>query len=218
MSVMFDWLLELIRDSPAAYPIESATVALDAFFPVVPGETAVIAAAVVAAGGGLSVVLVFLSAWLGAFVGDNISYALGAYVGRPVARRLFTGARSRRVLSWTHRQLEQRGALVIVGARFIPGGRTAVTVSCGLLDMPWRRFALADVVGTALWGGYATALGWFGGTAFRQSLWKPLAVSFAVAGIVALLGELVRRATETGADEEAAGRDVDEILGLDRER
>lgn len=210
---MRDWLEDLIRDSAVTYPIEAAAVAVDGFFPIVPGETVVITAAIVAAAGGLSVTIVVLSAWLGAFAGDNVSYFLGARLGRPAARRLFSGERSKRVLAWAYRQLEERGALMIVAARFVPGGRTAVTFSSGMLDMAWKRFARADVVGTGLWAIYATALGWFGGQAFRDSLWKALLVSFALAGVVAVAGEIARRLTEKEEDEGAGERDVDEILG-----
>src|SRR5438046_10414593 len=50
---------------------------LDAILPVVPSETAVITAGVVAAGGRLSLALVVVSAAVGAVAGDNIAYLVG---------------------------------------------------------------------------------------------------------------------------------------------
>jgi membrane protein DedA with SNARE-associated domain len=194
---MFDWLTELVSGaSAAAYPVIGATVAVDAFLPVVPGETLVITGAILASSGDLSVILVFAAAWIGAFAGDNVSYALGAMAGRPAADRLFRGDRSRQVLDWATGQLRRRGRMLIVAARFVPGGRTAVTFASGMLEMRWRTFALADVVGVSLWAAYATALGYVGGEAFKDSLWKPLVAALAVAALVAGLGELWRRRTD----------------------
>lgn len=190
---MLEWFTRLATGTALTYLVEAAFVSVDGFFPVVPGETVVITGAVLAVGGDLVIWLVLLAAFIGAVVGDNVSYLLGARVGQPAARRLFRGERSKRVLGWGRVQLRERGAVVIVVARFIPGGRTATTFSAGMLDMRWRTFLKADIPAAALWAGYATALGYFGGAAFRDSFWKPLAVSFALAGVIAMLGELARR-------------------------
>ena len=39
---MFDWLLEFVGGSAWAYPAIFAIVGIDAFFPLVPGETSVV--------------------------------------------------------------------------------------------------------------------------------------------------------------------------------
>lgn len=213
---MLEWFRDLVSASAWTYLIEAGFVAVDAFFPVVPGETVVITAAVVAAGGDLVIWLVLLAAFLGALAGDNVSYALGANVGRPAARRLFKGDRSKRMLGWGRVQLRERGRLVILVARFIPGGRTATTFSAGMLDMSWRRFIEADLFAAAVWASYATALGWFGGRAFQESFWKPLLVSFAIAAVVALAGELVRRRRAKDHRERDYREEAEEILGGDR--
>lgn len=197
---MFDALHDLVDAGAWSYLVVLAVVAVDAFFPVVPGETLAITAGVVAAGGSLDVRLVFLAALVGAVAGDNVSYALGAKLGRRAARRLFRGGRSRRMLAWARDQLERRGLVLIVAARFIPGGRTAVTFSSGALELAWRRFLVADVAGCTLWAAYATALGYFGGATFRESFWKPLAIALAVAALVSAAGEAVRRLKLTGDD------------------
>lgn len=210
---MLDWFRELVSGNALTYPIEAAFVAVDGFFPVVPGESVVITAAVFASGGELVVWLVLLAAALGAFAGDNVSYALGANVGRPAAGRLFRGDRSLKLLGWGRVQLRKRGLLVLVVARFIPGGRTATTFSAGMLDMPWRRFARADGTAVALWSAYVTALGYFGGATFSESLWKPLLISFGIATVVALVGELIRRLRTSGRDERSYREEGEQALG-----
>lgn len=186
-------LTHVVSSSVWTYPVVVGVVALDGFCPILPGETVVITAAVAAANGDLVVWLVLLSAFAGAFAGDNVSYWLGTKLGRVAARRLFTGERPKRMLGWARRQLRDRGRLVIFVARFLPGGRTASTFAAGTLDMPWRRFAAADLPAAAVWAVYVTALGYLGGEAFKNSTWKPVVVSLAVAGVVALIGEVVRR-------------------------
>jgi membrane-associated protein len=205
---MFDWLTSAVSGTPWTYAVVAAVVGIDAFLPIVPGEMVVITAAIVAADGDLAVWLVLLSAFLGAFAGDNVSYGLGTRLGRAAGRRLFAGDRGARMLGWARRQLRDRGRLVIFVARFLPGGRTASTFAAGTLDMSWRRFATADLPAAGVWAAYVTALGYFGGEAFKQSAWKPLLLSLAIAGAVGTAGEVARRvAMRSGVGRARADRE-----------
>ena len=66
--------------------------------------------------------------------------------------------------------LDERGAYIIIIARFIPGGRTAVTFSAGYVNtFPWRRFIVYDVAAGLLWATYAALLGYFGGKTFEDN-------------------------------------------------
>ena len=193
---MFEWLLDFVGGSSWAYVAIFALVTVDAFFPLVPGETSVITGAILAANDELSVLLVFASGMAGALAGDTISYLLGDRYGPPVQRRLFKSEKAARRVAWARRQLQERGPAIIIAARFVPGGRTAATFSAGALDYRWRAFLAAAVVAAALWSGFSTALGWFGGNAYKESLWKPLLISFALALVVAAAGELYRRMSD----------------------
>jgi membrane protein DedA with SNARE-associated domain len=166
--------------------------ALDALVPIVPSETAVITAGVVAAAGGLSLPLVIAAAAAGAFVGDNTAYLLGSRFGPRVQGRLVRGERGRASLEWAERQLDERGGELIVIARFIPAGRTAVTLSAGLLRYPWRRFVVFDATAAVVWASYAALLGYFGGSAFEEAPWKGLLLALAIALTVSGAVEAVR--------------------------
>ena len=72
-------------------------------------------------------------------------------------------------MDWAHRQVEERGGYLIIIGRFIPGGRIVVTLSCGMLEMPWRRFIAFDVVAGLVWATYAAMLGYVGGRTFEES-------------------------------------------------
>jgi membrane-associated protein len=190
---MFDQFTHIVAQASAwAYVIVLLFAVIDAVLPVVPSETAVITAGVVAAAGDLSLPLVIVAAAAGAFLGDNLGYGLGRRYGNRAKDRFFHGNKAVRRIDWAKRQLEQRGGELIAVARFIPGGRTAVTVTAGLTQFPWRRFAAYDAGAGIIWAGYAALLGYFGGRAFEHQAWKGLLLALGIAFAVSVGTEVVR--------------------------
>ncbi|HEU5389295.1 MAG TPA: DedA family protein [Streptosporangiaceae bacterium] len=195
---MFNQFTQYVADASGwAYAVVFLLALLDAILPVVPSETAVITAGVVAASGHLSLWLVVVSAAVGAVAGDNIAYLVGRRFGPAVTSRFFNGEKARQRLSWARRQLGERGGQLILVGRFIPGGRTVVTLSAGMLHFRWSRFFTFDAVAALVWALYATFLGYFGGRAFENAAWKglllALGVGFAIGGIVEAVRWLRRR-------------------------
>jgi membrane protein DedA with SNARE-associated domain len=156
----------------------------------------VLTGAILAHEGDLVIVIVVLAAAAGALLGDMTSFVLGRVFGDRAVRRIARGERARGRVRWSREQLRRRGTGVVIAARFIPGGRTATTLAAGTLEMPWRRFLVADAVGASLWSCYAATLGWFGGRAFSDSFWKPLALALAIGAVFGGIAELVRRRHE----------------------
>lgn len=78
----FDWLENSIGGEVWTYPAIVAAVAFDSLLPGAPGETAMITAGVLAAGGDLSPLLVIAAGMVGSLLGDNASYGFGASLGR----------------------------------------------------------------------------------------------------------------------------------------
>ena len=190
---MFHHFTQLVADASGwAYAILFVLAFLDAIIPIVPSETSVITAGVVASQGDLNLMLVALFAAVGAIAGDNTAYFLGWRFGRRINDRFFTSEKAKRRVAWAHRQVEERGGELIVIARFIPGGRTAVTLSAGTLEYPWRKFILFDSIAGFVWALYAALLGYFGGKAFENAPWKGLLLAFAIALAVTGTIELVR--------------------------
>jgi membrane-associated protein len=191
---MWDSLFHLLADAPQAYVILFALAALDAVIPLFPSETALILAGVLCVEGPhLSLGWVLTSAAAGAFLGDSSSYALGRYVGQPLQQRFFNGARSRRMMKWSSEQLELRGGTLIVVARFVPGGRTATTLTCGMTQFPYPRFAAFDLAAAVSWSVYGGLLGYLGGRLFHDKPWAALLVAFGIAGAITLATEAWRR-------------------------
>jgi membrane-associated protein len=176
-----------------AYPVIFAVAVVDAFFPVVPSETVVVIGGNLASSGDLSLPLVILFAAGGAILGDNISYGIGSLVGERTIKRWFSSPKSRRRLAWAEKTLDERGSYIIIIARFVPGGRTAVTFSAGYIpSFRWRRFIVYDVIAGLIWGTYAALLGYFGGKTFETQPWVGLLIALVIALSAGLLIEIVR--------------------------
>ena len=190
---MFGQFTQLVSEASGwAYGIVFLFAVLDVFVPVVPSETSVITAGVVAAGGGLYLPLIIIAAAGGAFLGDNAAYLVGRRFGARASERFFRGGKAQKTLDWAERQLTKRGGELIVVARFIPGGRTAVALSAGTVAFPWRRFAVFDAVAALIWALYASLLGYFGGRVFENAAWKGLLLALGIAFAVAGGVEVVR--------------------------
>jgi membrane-associated protein len=189
---VFDQLVDLVSGAWWSYLVVFAVAYLDAIIPLVPSETLVITAGVLASSGDMELGLVIFVAAVGAFLGDNTAYFIGHRYGDRIERRFFSSEKAKGRLRWAERQLDERGAEIIVIARFIPGGRTAVTLSAGALGMRWRRFATYDAIAATIWASYAALLGYVGGSQFEDAPWKGLIVALAIAFTVAGAVELVR--------------------------
>jgi membrane protein DedA with SNARE-associated domain len=191
---VFDEFTHFVKDASGwAYAVLFLLAVIDAVFPLVPSETSVITAGVVAASGNLTLALVIVAAAAGAFVGDNGAYMLGRRFGVRARQRFATSDRARKRAEWAERQLTERGGQLIGVGRFIPGGRTAVTLAAGTLHYPWRRFIGFDAAAALAWALYASLLGYFGGHAFENSALKGLLLALGIAFVGVAVTELVLR-------------------------
>jgi membrane protein DedA with SNARE-associated domain len=189
----FDQIGDWVSGAWWSYPVIFSVAVVDAFFPVVPSETVVIVGGSLAASGDLNILLVILAGAVGAMIGDNISYGIGTWVGEHTVKRWFSSEKSLKRLEWAERQLDERGAYIILIARFIPGGRVAVTFSSGYIPtFPWRRFIVYDAAACLLWASYAALLGYFGGKTFEDRPWLGLMLALGIALSAGLVIEAVR--------------------------
>ncbi|OBA78292.1 hypothetical protein A9W99_24540 [Mycobacterium sp. 1164966.3] len=189
---MFDWLLDALGHSWWAYPLILGFCTFDGIFPVLPGETTLITAGILAANGAMLLGWVITMGAVGGFLGDNIAYWIGRSAEGWAHRWITRGEKGKRGLEWAHRELDRHGGSLVVAARFVPGGRTAMTIACGVLDFPYRQFLAFDAVGAILWAIVNTMIGFVGGRAFADNTVAAFATSFAVALTLAGIIELSR--------------------------
>ena len=187
-------LTSLQVTSVLSYVIAVLIPALDAIFPVLPSETTIIALGVATAGSNdPRIALLVACAAVGAFLGDNLSYLLGRRFGPWAERRFFPGVKGARRRAWAEQSLRRFGMQLIVVCRFIPGGRTAVTLCCGLIGYPRRQFVTATAAAGSIWAVYSFFLGRLGGKAFGDQPWAGFAVAFGLTVAVSGLVEVIRR-------------------------
>ncbi|MGC4941625.1 DedA family protein [Kribbella sp. DT2] len=166
--------------------------ALDGFFPAIPSETLVVTAGVFAATGEPNLYGVIVLAAAGAFVGDHLSYFLGRGAGGRLIDRTKPGTKRHTMTQWARTALAERGGLVLVVARYVPGGRTAVTLTMGAVRYPVRKFSLFAGLAAISWGMYCTLVGYIGGKAFEDNPLKGVLLGIGLALAVTALVEVVR--------------------------
>jgi membrane-associated protein len=196
LGIVADSIMDLVEgamDSPWVYLAILAFAAIDAFFPIVPSETLVISAGVFAAADGEPIVVgIIVAAAIGAFVGDHVSYFIGRTAGRRMKDRAEPGSRRARSFALGQRLLDERGGPILIVCRYIPGARTAVTLSAGAVAYSLRRFSFFDGIAALTWASYSTLVGYIGGQAFEDEPWKGLGLGLGIAIAISAAIELVR--------------------------
>ncbi len=129
-----------------------ALIALESSGVPLPGETALIAAGVLAQRGHYSIVVVIVVAALAAIIGDNVGYWIGRKGGRallartPVIRDAFEKA-----LPPSERFFARHGAKTVFFGRFVAFLRITSAWLAGITRMPWWRFLFWNALGGIVW-------------------------------------------------------------------
>jgi membrane protein DedA with SNARE-associated domain len=134
----------------------------------VPGETTLLLASFLAySEHKLHLGWIIVVATCAATIGDNLGYAIGHHGGRALLDRYQHIFRiPQRSLRRGERMFERYGAATIFFARFIVGMRVFAGPLAGVLRMPWRAFAIFNLLGAAVWvtviasGGYLFGRHW----------------------------------------------------------
>lgn len=121
----------------------------------VPGETMLIASALMASQEEMHIVPLLLIACVAAVSGDNIGYAIGRFGGRRLVLSygryvLITEERLNKAEGFFRRY----GGAVVVMARFLAGLRQLNGIVAGTVKMSWRRFLAYNMLGAVLWVGF----------------------------------------------------------------
>lgn len=182
MDILNELIMQAIA-SPWLYLVLFAVTVIDGFFPPVPSETVLVAAAAVAAStGDGNLLLLGAVAAIGAAIGDNIAFV----IGRGLGTTRFAWMRRPRVaatFAYAQQALDRRSATLILGARYIPVGRVAVNMSAGALRFPWRRFLPLSLVAGLSWSIFSLAIGLLAGAWIKD---QPL-LSAGLGIVIALL-------------------------------
>jgi membrane-associated protein len=166
---------------------------IDGFFPPVPSETVVVALAAVAMTSGVpNLWLVIVLAAIGAIIGDNTAYVIGRSIGarrfRWMRRPKASGA-----FAWAGSQLDKRGALLIMAARYIPVGRIAVNMTAGATGFHRVRFFWLSVIAGCSWALYSVGIGVLAGHWVQDNPLLGVALAVGIAMAIGLIVDFVNR-------------------------
>lgn len=188
-------LLELLRDFVAQYGYWAVGITLlleNAGIPV-PGETVLLLASFTAySSHELSLPWVIVVAICAATIGDNLGFLIGNRGGRPFLDRYQSTFRiSSAVIERGERLFARYGSATVFFARFLFGLRIIAGPLAGVLRMPWKRFAIWNVLGAAVWVtvistiGYKFGQHWEKVVALLERLNLAAAIVALVVGLVA---------------------------------
>ena len=179
--------------SDYGYPAVFLGVFLESFGLPTPGESLMIAGALLASAGRLNIYWILLLCWIATTAGGNIGYVIGKKGGRPLV--LSFGPRVR----IQHHQIERvesfferHGGAVVLFARFVVVLRQLNGIVAGVVGMNVWRFSIYNAAGAALWVGFWAGITYYLGRRFRGILaWvsslEPTVLIIAVAAVALLL-------------------------------
>lgn len=189
-------------------------VALESMGVPLPGETALIAAALYAGSTHrLSITLIAVVAAIAAIAGDNAGYWLGKHGGTRLVRRYGHWVRlDARKLNAGRYLFARHGGKVVFFGRFITVLRTYAAFLAGLTGMRRSRFLLANTAAGVLWAAAVSFGAYALGSAATQ-VGTALAIGgLAVAGVLMVAGTLVMRKAMRRLEERAAEADHEKLL------
>ncbi len=136
-----------------------------------PGETALVAAGVLASQGHYSLAAVIAVAAVAAILGDNVGYWLGRKLGRGFLQRYAIVERlSGRVLPPMERFFRRHGGKAIFAARWFSGFRIAGAWFAGFAHMRWWRFFFWNASGGIAWAATVAVVSYYGGRAAADAI------------------------------------------------
>jgi membrane protein DedA with SNARE-associated domain len=181
-----DHLIQLLHTY--GYAVLAIVVGLESIGLPLPGETLLIAAAVVAGTTHrMNIALVVLFAGLGAIIGQMVGYWIGWVVGFRLLRRYghYIGLTDRR-LAFGRALFRKHGVKVIIVDRFVVLLRTLAALLAGANHMPWARFMIANAIGSTAWAALY-GLGAYALGHEAKQIAGPAAIAIGVAVVLGLL-------------------------------
>ncbi len=169
------------------YLVVAVVIGVESLGIPVPGETALVSAAVLAATGAVEIFWVAVAASTGAIVGDSVGYSFGRRGGRRLLERL--GRRFPKHLGPPHlahaeRMFTRWGVWTVFFGRFIALLRILAGPLAGSLKVPYPRFLAANASGGIIWAAGTAYLVWALGRAAERWLsdfsWIALVVAILI--------------------------------------
>jgi membrane protein DedA with SNARE-associated domain len=171
-----------------------AVVAAESAGVPLPGETALVAAAILAARGHYSIVEVIAVAAAAAIIGDNVGYWIGRTGGRALLERWGPVRRyAERALPPGERFFKKHGGKTVFIGRFVSVLRVTAAWLAGITHMPWWRFFLWNATGGIVWATLVSLLAYYFGKAAADAVQTYGLYALVAIVVVAAVGFFVLR-------------------------
>jgi membrane protein DedA with SNARE-associated domain len=192
-------VLAALIDIPpnVGYAAIFALIAVETMGIPVPGETALIAAALLAHDGRMDIVLLCIVASAAAIIGDNVGFAIGRKGGRKLfARPGPFHAHRLKVLELGEPFFAKHGPKAVFLGRWVSGLRIASAWLAGMNKMSWPTFLFWNALGGIVWATSVAVSVYLLGHVAEEifSAAGPIAAGLVVLGVVAFFVWRHRRA------------------------
>ena len=133
--------------------------------PFLPGDSLLFAAGALGATGALRIEVIVPVLVAAAVLGDAVNYAVGSRIAHRFLADDIDETKGihrfvkREHVARAHTFFLKHGGKAVVLARFVPIVRTFVPFVAGGADMPYRTFAIYNVLGAVLWVGICVGAG-----------------------------------------------------------
>jgi membrane protein DedA with SNARE-associated domain len=153
--------------------------------PFIPGETVLIAAAVLASQGHGSIVATIAAAVAAAFLGAATGYAIGRWRGRELLSLWpWLGRVTHEGIERSQALFDRHGSKAVFLGRFVPILRATLGWMAGVSRMPLLRFLAWDLAGALAWGLLIGLAAYYLGAAVVKAVERDAAIG---TGIIAAL-------------------------------
>jgi membrane protein DedA with SNARE-associated domain len=186
-----------------ALPTIFVLLTLESFGLPVPGETALIAGAVLASHGSFPLAVVIVVGIAAAVIGDNLGYWTARRGGRKLLYRFrLTHRYAEHYLPRGERFFAKHGGKAVFFGRFVAVLRVTAAWTAGLVHMDWWRFLAFNAAGAIIWATLVAVVSYLLGSAAADAIGRYGLL--AAGGVVAItaLGFLVARRIEQRVVEE----------------
>jgi membrane protein DedA with SNARE-associated domain len=171
--------------------------ALESFGLPIPGETALIACAVLASHGTLSIVAVIAVAIAAAIIGDNLGYWVARRGGRTLLYRYrLTRRYAEQYLPRGERFFAKHGSKAVFLGRFVAVLRVTAAWTAGLSRMGWWRFFAWNAAGGIVWATLVGLIAYYLGDAAAKAIGRYGLYAAGGAVVFAAIGYLIVRRVE----------------------
>jgi len=171
--------------------------------PFLPGDSLLFAVGALAASDGspINILAVTVLLFVAAVIGDAVNYS----IGRRIGARAFKSEKSfffnKKHLERTQAFYEKHGGKTIILARFMPIIRTFAPFVAGMGKMEYRRFAVFNIVGAAVWVSSFTIAGYlFGGLASVKKNFHIIIVAIVIISVMPGVIEFLRARSRAKAE------------------